>query len=149
MPTIIRHFNIHEHKFHAQLIMKKVLLPKARSLKTLQDSRLECVHFSYFLTKTYGPRCKKTCLWGFRQSEFQTSLLSFWNWNYTCTCTCSKFTYHTFQKVNNEGADQTAPMWGLVFAFVVWKPRRQVFSRRGPYIIKGTQKNCLNETHSI
>ena len=25
----------------------------------------------------YGPRREKTCLWGFRQSEFQTSLLSY------------------------------------------------------------------------
>ena len=27
--------------------------------------------------KTNGPHRDKTCLWGFRQSEFQTSLLSY------------------------------------------------------------------------
>ena len=26
---------------------------------------------------SYGPRREKTCLWGFRQSEFQTGLLSY------------------------------------------------------------------------
>ena len=51
---------------------------------------------------------EKTCLSGVRQSEFQTSLLSYRdyleNWNFTR----SKFTYETFQKANNKGTDQTA-----------------------------------------
>ena len=52
-----------------------------------------------------------------------------------CNFTCSKFTFETFQKVNNKGADQTARMRRLVCDCVVKKkPRRQVFSRRGPYI---------------
>ena len=33
------------------------------------------VHVSMQVT-TFGPCCEKTCLRGFRQSEFQTSLLS-------------------------------------------------------------------------
>ena len=35
--------------------------------------------------------------------------------------------------MNNKGADQSARMRRLVCAFVVRKPRRQVFSRRGPF----------------
>ena len=42
------------------------------------------------------------------------------------------FTYDTFQKENNKGADQTARMRRLVCACVIRKSRRQVFSRRGP-----------------
>ena len=83
----------------------------------------------------YGPRREKTCLLGFCQREFQTSLLSYRdnleNWNFTC----SKLTYDAFQKTNNKGADQTARMCRLVCACVVRNPRRQVFLHRGPYYI--------------
>ena len=69
----------------------------------------------------YGPRREKTCLQGFCQSEFQTDLLSYrdylGNWNFTCT----KFTYATFQKANNKGADQIARMRRLVWACFVRK----------------------------
>ena len=41
--------------------------------------------------------------------------------------------YDSFQLANNKGADQTAHMGRLVCTFVVRKPRRQIFSRRGPY----------------
>ena len=72
---------------------------------------------NYFLS-LYGPRHEKTCLRGFWQSEIQTSLLSYRdkleNWIFAC----SKFRYHTFQKANNKGADQTAQMRRLVCAFV-------------------------------
>ena len=51
------------------------------------------------------------------------------NWNFTCI----KFTYGTFQKMNNKDADQTVRMCRLVCPFVVCEPWRQVFSRRGPY----------------
>ena len=69
----------------------------------------------------YGPRRNKTCLWGFLQSETQTSLLSYRdlleNWNFAC----SKFRYDTFQNANYNGADQSAQMRRLVCAFVVSK----------------------------
>ena len=69
---------------------------------------------------------------GFRQSEFHTSLLSYIdyleNWNFTC----SKFSYDTFQKANNKGADQTAWMCRLVCTCVVRKPPRK--PRRGPFV---------------
>ena len=39
----------------------------------------------------------------------------------------------TLQKVNNKGDDQSAGMRRLACAFVVSKPRRQVFSRLAPY----------------
>ena len=61
--------------------------------------------------------CSTSILWasshrlgGFRQSEFQTSLLSYRddleNWNFTC----SKFTYHIFKKTNNKGDCQAAEL---------------------------------------
>ena len=65
---------------------------------------------------SFGPRRNKTCLRGFRQSEFQTSLLS-----------CRKFTYDTFQKANNKRPDQTALMRRLVCACVVCKPPEDRF----------------------
>ena len=70
----------------------------------------------------------------FWQNEIQTSLLSYRdqleNWNFVC----SKSRYDTTNTRKNIGADQTANMRRLVYAFVVRNPRRQVFSRRGPYI---------------
>ena len=44
---------------------------------------------------------------GFWQSEFQTSLLSYRDQLENGNFTCSKFTYKTFRKANNIGADQT------------------------------------------
>ena len=50
----------------------------------------------------YGPRRKKTCLRGIRQSEIQTSMLRYINllesWNFAC----SKFVYDTFQKCEKQ-----------------------------------------------
>ena len=37
------------------------------------------------------------------------------------------------QKTNYKGADQTAQISMLICAFVVGRPRRQYFSRRGPF----------------
>ena len=48
-------------------------------------------------------------------------------------CPNGKFRYDTFQLANINGADQTVRMGRLVCAFVVHKPRKQVYSRRGPY----------------
>ena len=62
----------------------------------------------------YGPRREKSCLWGIRQSEFQTGLLSYRDYLENRNFTCSKFTFDTFHKVNNKGADQTARMSRLV-----------------------------------
>ena len=39
-----------------------------------------------------------------------------------------RFTYIAFQKAKDKGADQSSRMGRLVCAFVVRKPRRQVFS---------------------
>ena len=57
---------------------------------------------------TYGPCREKTCLWGFRQSQIQTSLLSYRDELENGNLTCSKFTYGTFVKANYKGTDQTA-----------------------------------------
>ena len=72
----------------------------------------------------FGPHPKKTYryLQGFRKSEFQTSLLSYTDWLENWNFTCSKFTYDTFHKANNKGADQTAQMCRLVCSCVVRKP---------------------------
>ena len=79
--------------------------------------------------KLIGPRREKTCLRGFRQSEIQTSHLSYRdnleNWNFTC----SQF---SFQKANNKGADQTARMRRLICACVVRKPPKTGFLATRP-----------------
>ena len=64
-----------------------------------------------------GPRREKTCCRGFRQSEIHT---------------CSKYTYDTFQIVNNKGADQTMRMRGLVCVCVVLKPQKTGFLTSRP-----------------
>ena len=69
----------------------------------------------------YGPRREKTGLLGFRQSECLTGLHSYRDNVENCSFTCSKFTYETFQKGNNKGADQTARMHRLVCACVICK----------------------------
>ena len=53
------------------------------------------------------------------------------------------FTYDTFQKANNKCADQTARMRRLVCDCVLTNPRRQVFSRRGPFGIFCSNSNTL------
>ena len=84
----------------------------------------------------YGPRREKTCLRGIREIEFQTSLVScryqLEDWNFTS----SKFTYDTFQKANNKGADQTARMRRLVCACVVRKPPKTGFLASRPVYLQ-------------
>ena len=87
---------------------------------------------------SYGPCRDKACHRGFRQSETQTSLLSYRDLPEKWTSTCSKFRYNTFQKANNKVADQSAHMRMLVCAFIVRKPWRQVFSWRGLSYSEGT-----------
>ena len=53
------------------------------------------------------------------------------------------FTYETFKKVNNKGADQTAQMRRLVCACVVRNPPKTVFSRQGPYFVYESTKNYM------
>ena len=79
-----------------------------------------------------GPRCEKTCLRGFQQNKFQTSLLSYRDYLETCNFTCSMLTYGTFQKANNKGTDQTARMRRLVCACVVRKPPKTDFLASWP-----------------
>ena len=69
---------------------------------------------------------------GFRQSEFQTSLLSNRDYLEIWNFTCSKFTYDTCQKANNKGADQTAWMGRLVCPCVVRKPPKTGFLASRP-----------------
>ena len=64
----------------------------------------------------YGHRHEKTYLQGFRPARTQVRLLENFNFTY------SKFSYDTFQKVNNKGADQTVRMRRLVCTYVVLKP---------------------------
>ena len=83
----------------------------------------------------FGPCREKTCLWGFRKIEFQTSLLSYTDWLENWNFTCSKFTYDTFHKVNNKGADQTARMRRLVCACVVRKPPKTGFLAKRAHLL--------------
>ena len=87
------------------------------------------------INRLFGPRREKTCLRGFRQSEFQTSLLRYRdyleNWNFTC----AKFTYDTFQIANNKALIRLRGCAGWSAPVLFANPRRQVFSRRGPFII--------------
>ena len=91
-----------------------------------QDSR-ESVY-----CQTYGPRREKTCLWGVRQSEFQTSLFSYRDFLVIKKLTCSKFNYDSFQTANNKGTDQTARMCRLVCACVVHKLPKTGFLESRP-----------------
>ena len=75
-----------------------------------------------------GPRREKTCLRCFRQSEFQTGLLSYRDYLENLNFTCSKVKNGSFQKANNKSADQTARMRRLVCACVVRKPPEDRFS---------------------
>ena len=83
-------------------------------------------------TSLFGPRCGKTCLQGFQQSETQTSLLSYRDYLENWNDICGKFKNDTFQKANDKGTDQSAQMRRLVSAFVVSNPQRQVFLSQGP-----------------
>ena len=68
----------------------------------------------------------KACLWG-KARLSNRDKLEYRNFSR------SKSRYDTFQKTNNKSADQTARMRRLVCVFVIAKPRRRSFSRRGPY----------------
>ena len=84
---------------------------------------------------TFGPRCDKTCLWGFRQSEIQPSLLCYRDYLEDQNFACSKFRYDSYQNRNNKGADQSAHparMRRLVCAFVVLKPPKRAFLASWP-----------------
>ena len=83
--------------------------------------------FSYLADLTYGPRREKTCLRGFRHSEIQTSLPSYRDALENRNFTRGKFTYETYQKANNKGADQSARMRRLVCVCVVRKPPKTGF----------------------
>ena len=74
-----------------------------------------------------GPRREKTCLRGFRHSEIQTSLPSYRDALENRNFTRGKFTYETYQKANNKGADQSARMRRLVCVCVVHKPPKTGF----------------------
>ena len=66
--------------------------------------------FCFFLKKR-----GQTCLLSY------TDYLEIWNFAF------SKPRYDTYQKTNNKGADQTAPMRRLVCACVVCKPQKTGF----------------------
>ena len=82
----------------------------------------------------YGPRREKICLWDVRQSEFQTSLLSYRDLLENLNFICSKFTYDIFQKANDKGPDQSARMRRLVCACVVCKLPKTGFHALSSYV---------------
>ena len=80
----------------------------------------------------------KPCLWCFfkkkKQDLNQSPQLQRLarNWIFAC----SKSRYDTFQKANNEGADQSAQMRRLVFAFIVRQPQKTSFLASRPILSK-------------
>ena len=74
------------------------------------------------LSLVNGPRRKKTCPRGFRQSVAQTRLLSYRDYLEKIIFVCCKLRYGAFQKAKNKCADQTARMRRLVCAFVICNP---------------------------
>ena len=84
------------------------------------------------MPQSHGPRREKTCLRGVRQSQFQTSLLSYRDYLENLHFACSWSRYGTFQLANNKGADQTARMRRLVCACVVRKPPKSGFLASRP-----------------
>ena len=50
--------------------LEQTILPGAESANNIYQENL-------VISSSYGPRHKKTCLWGVRQSKTQTSLLSY------------------------------------------------------------------------
>ena len=82
---------------------------------------------------TYGPRLEKTCLQGFRKSDFQTSLLSYTDWLENCNFTCSRFTYRILSiKRITKALIRLRGCAGWSASVLFANSRRQVFSR-GPY----------------
>ena len=81
-------------------------------------------------------RCEKTCLRDFRQSETQTSLLSYGDKLEYQNSACINWSHNAYQKSNNKCADQTARTRRLVCAFVVRLQQTQALSRRGPYLYR-------------
>ena len=61
-----------------------------------------------------------------RQSELQTSLLSYRDQLENLDFTCSKFTYNTHQNANSKGVDRTARMRRLVSVCVVRKHPKKI-----------------------
>ena len=59
-----------------------------------------------------------------------------WKTNVTAHFAYSKFSYYTYQRANNKGADQSVQMGRLGGGFLVRMQQNQVFSQRGPYYIK-------------
>ena len=75
-----------------------------------------------------GPRREKTCLQGFRQSEIQTSLLSYKDYLENLNFTRSKFTLKQITKALIRLRGCAGWLAHVLFA----NPRRQGFSRRDP-----------------
>ena len=90
----------------------------------------------YSMSRLNGPRCEKSCLQGFRQSETQTSLLSYRGYLENQNFSCSKFRDDTFQNPNNKGADQSARMRRLICTFVVCKSPKTGFLASRPTYVK-------------
>ena len=87
-----------------------------------------CQFFSLFRL-----RCDRTCLWASDKAKSRTSLLSYRDYLENCDFACSKFTYDTFQKANNYGADQSVQMRRLVCAIVVSNsPQKTAFLMSRP-----------------
>ena len=91
--------------------------------------------FNEFLSlRVNWSRREKTCLPGFRQREFQTSLLSYRDKLENRNFNCSKFTYNTTKNGITKALIRLGGTAGWSAPVLFANPRRQVFSHRGPNV---------------
>ena len=124
--------NMDDYNTSLQRSGRKTTSPVRFSEKQV-DFESHCISTRWVIkSMPTGPRPEKTRSLGFptkRDSNQSPQLQRLGkNWNFTC----SKFTYDTFQKANNKGADQTAQMRWLVCIYVVCKPRKTDFLASSP-----------------
>ena len=90
------------------------------------------------------------CLQGFRQSKFQTSLLSCSDYLENENFTCSRCRYDTFQQANNKGADQAVlhlccsqiPKTGFLASRLIW----DFLLQKGQHLSPAHISSCLVKT---
>ena len=81
----------------------------------------------------YGPRREQTCLWGFRQSVIQTSLLSTETSKKIEISLIASLDMLLCSKQVTKALTRLRGCAGWCVHLLFAHPRRQVFSRQGPY----------------
>ena len=104
-----------DHILRAAKVCQRLQYSLSRHRLTLIACIGRLVPLGWITAKVpYGPRREKTCLRGFRQSEILTSLLSYRYYLENLNFIRSRFTYETFQKANNKGADRYLLLYRMI-----------------------------------